>query len=140
MFPTEDPCPSNGIIKCSASVNRLNLSLSESLKLFLLPQLLLLMLLVLLLPLIFLWWTPPVIITIRFNGHYTRVLLHSCYTTITEWGVHLKYSKSHINAPIISTAITKGFVGLRLNLSPKNGKDHIHSGHSGSHEHLRQRD
>ena len=37
-------------------------------------------------------WTPhPVIMTIRHNRGYIRVLLYSYYTTITGWGVLLKY-------------------------------------------------
>ena len=36
-------------------------------------------------------WTPhPVIVTTR-NGDYIRVLLYSCYTTGTGWGVLLRY-------------------------------------------------
>ena len=36
-------------------------------------------------------WTPhPVIVTIRDNRDYIRVLLYSYYTTITGWGVLLK--------------------------------------------------
>ena len=32
-------------------------------------------------------WTPrPVIVTIRDNGDYVRVLLYAYYTTITAWG------------------------------------------------------
>ena len=34
---------------------------------------------------------PPVIVTIRDNRDYIRVLLYSCYTTITGWGVLLRY-------------------------------------------------
>ena len=37
-------------------------------------------------------WTPqPVIVTIRNNRDYIRVLLYSYYTTITGWGVLLIY-------------------------------------------------
>ena len=37
-------------------------------------------------------WTPhPVIVTIRDNRGYIRVLLYSYYTTITGWGVLLRY-------------------------------------------------
>ena len=37
-------------------------------------------------------WTPhPVIVTIRDNRDYIRVLLYSSYTTITGWGVLLSY-------------------------------------------------
>ena len=37
-------------------------------------------------------WTPhPVIVTIRDNANYIRVLLYSYYTTITGWGVLLMY-------------------------------------------------
>ena len=37
-------------------------------------------------------WTPhPVIVTIRDNRDYIRVLLYSYYTTITGWGVLLTY-------------------------------------------------
>ena len=36
-------------------------------------------------------WTPhPVIVTIRDNRDYIRVLLYSYYTTITGWGVLLR--------------------------------------------------
>ena len=36
-------------------------------------------------------WTPhPVIVTIRDNKDYIRVLLYSYYTTITGWGVLLR--------------------------------------------------
>ena len=36
-------------------------------------------------------WTPhPVIVTIRDNRDYIRVLLNSYYTTITGWGVLLR--------------------------------------------------
>ena len=36
-------------------------------------------------------WTPlPVIVTIRDNKDYIRVLLYSYYTTITGWGVFLR--------------------------------------------------
>ena len=42
---------------------------------------------------IFIWWTPhPVIGTIRDSRDYIRALLHSYYTTITEWGVLLRYT------------------------------------------------
>ena len=35
-------------------------------------------------------WTPqPVIVTIRDDKDYIRVLLHSYYTTMTGWGVLL---------------------------------------------------
>ena len=37
-------------------------------------------------------WTPhPVIVTIRDNRDYIRVLLYSYYATITGWGVLLTY-------------------------------------------------
>ena len=37
-------------------------------------------------------WTPhPVIVTIRDNRDYIRVLFYSYYTTITGWGVLLNY-------------------------------------------------
>ena len=40
-------------------------------------------------------WTPhPVIVTIRNNRDYIRVLLYSCCTAITGWGVPLSY---HVN-------------------------------------------
>ena len=32
----------------------------------------------------------PVLVTIRDNNDYVKVLLDSCYTTITGWGVHLR--------------------------------------------------
>ena len=36
-------------------------------------------------------WTPhPVIVTIRDIRDYVRVLLYSCYTAITGWGVLLR--------------------------------------------------
>ena len=39
----------------------------------------------------YLRWTPqPVIVTIRDNRDYVRVLLYSYYTTITGWGVLLR--------------------------------------------------
>ena len=42
-------------------------------------------------------WTPhPVIVTIRDNRDYVRVLLYSYYTTITGWGVLQKYP-GHLN-------------------------------------------
>ena len=34
----------------------------------------------------------PVIVTIRDNRDYIRVLLYSYYTTITGWGVLLRYT------------------------------------------------
>ena len=38
-------------------------------------------------------WTPkPVIVNIRDNRDYIRVLLYSYYTTITGWGVLLCYT------------------------------------------------
>ena len=38
-------------------------------------------------------WTPhPVIVTIRDNRDYMRVLLFSYFTTITGCGVHLRYT------------------------------------------------
>ena len=41
-------------------------------------------------------WTPhPVIVTIRDNRDYIRVLLYSYYTTITGWGVLLRYATFH---------------------------------------------
>ena len=44
--------------------------------------------------LVCLWWTPhPVIVTIRDTGDYIRVLLYSYHTTITGWGVLLKYAQ-----------------------------------------------
>ena len=37
-------------------------------------------------------WTPhPVIVTIRDNRDYLRVLLYSYYITITGWGLLLRY-------------------------------------------------
>ena len=37
-------------------------------------------------------WTPhPVIVTIRDNGDYVRVLFYVYHTTITAWGVLLRY-------------------------------------------------
>ena len=42
----------------------------------------------------------PVTVTIRDNRDYIRVLLYSYYTTITGWGVLLRY--------IISKHIPKG--------------------------------
>ena len=42
---------------------------------------------------IYLRWTPhPVIVTIRDNRDYIRVLVCSYYTTITGWGVLLRYT------------------------------------------------
>ena len=42
---------------------------------------------------VYLRWTPhPVIVTVRDNGDYIRVLLYSYYTTITGWGVLLRYT------------------------------------------------
>ena len=42
---------------------------------------------------IYLRWTPhPVIVTIGDNRDHIRVLLYSCYTTITGWGVLLIYT------------------------------------------------
>ena len=38
------------------------------------------------------WETHPVIVTIRDIKDYIRVLSSSYYTTITGWGVLLKYS------------------------------------------------
>ena len=41
-------------------------------------------------------WTPhPVIVTIRDNRDYLRVLLYSYYTTITGWGVLLRLRSVH---------------------------------------------
>ena len=34
----------------------------------------------------------PVLVTIRDNRDYIRVLLYSYYTTITGWGVLLRYT------------------------------------------------
>ena len=34
---------------------------------------------------------PPVIVTIRDNKDYNRVLVYSYYSTITGWGVLLRY-------------------------------------------------
>ena len=48
------------------------------------------------------WWTPhPVIVTIRDNRDYIRVLLYSYYTTITGWGVLLRHpwGKSFFGLP-----------------------------------------
>ena len=39
----------------------------------------------------------PVIVTIRDNKDYIRVLLYSYYTTITGWGVLLKNMASDIS-------------------------------------------
>ena len=42
-------------------------------------------------------WTPhPVVVTVRDNGDYIRALVHSDYTTITGWGVHLRPIQSSI--------------------------------------------
>ena len=42
-------------------------------------------------------WTPhPLMVTIRDNEEYIRVLLYSYYTTITGWGVFLTF---HPNNP-----------------------------------------
>ena len=43
----------------------------------------------------------PVIVTIRDNQDYIRVLLHSYYTTITGWGVLLRYTLNHVLDPHI---------------------------------------
>ena len=41
---------------------------------------------------VFFRWTPhPVIVTIRDNKDYIRVLAYSYYATITGWGVLLRY-------------------------------------------------
>ena len=38
-------------------------------------------------------WTPyPVIVTIRENRDHVRVLLYAYYTTITGWGVLLRFT------------------------------------------------
>ena len=43
---------------------------------------------------VFVRWTPhPVIVTISHSKDYIRVLLYSYYTTITGWGVLLRYMK-----------------------------------------------
>ena len=36
-------------------------------------------------------WAPPVMVAIRDNKDCIRVLLYSDYTTITGWGVLLRY-------------------------------------------------
>ena len=42
---------------------------------------------------VFLRWTPhPAIVTIRDNRDYIRALVYSYYTTITGWGVLLRYA------------------------------------------------
>ena len=42
-------------------------------------------------------WTPhPVIVTIRDNKDYIKVLLYSYYTTITGWGVLLRDAPSRM--------------------------------------------
>ena len=42
-------------------------------------------------------WTPhPVIVTIRGNKDYIRVLLYSYYTTITGWGVLLRSANTDL--------------------------------------------
>ena len=44
-------------------------------------------------PYIHVRWTPhPVIVTIRDNKDYIGVLLYSYYTTITGWGLLLRYT------------------------------------------------
>ena len=46
-------------------------------------------------------WTPPtVIVTIRDNRDYSRVLLYSYYTTITGWGALLTktYHASYLSS------------------------------------------
>ena len=44
-------------------------------------------------PALYTRWTPhPVIVAIRDNKDYIRVLLDSYYTTITGWGVLLNYT------------------------------------------------
>ena len=46
-------------------------------------------------------WTPhPVIVTIGDNRAYIRVLLYSCYTTITGWGVLLRYHPNNGLGPL----------------------------------------
>ena len=37
------------------------------------------------------WKAHPVIVTIRNNKDYVRVLLYACHTTIQGWGVLPKY-------------------------------------------------
>ena len=39
----------------------------------------------------FRWTRHPVIVSIRDNRDYIRVLLYSHYTTFTGWGILLKY-------------------------------------------------
>ena len=51
-------------------------------------------------------WTPhPVIVTIRDNRDYIRVLLYSYYTTITGWGVLLNISAAC--SADLPTAVTR---------------------------------
>ena len=51
---------------------------------------------------------PTVIVTIGDNRDYTRVLLYFYYTTITGWGVFLRYSLDSSKRACVGDCITRG--------------------------------
>ena len=57
----------------------------------------------------FRWTTHPVIVTIRDNRDYIRVLLYSYYTTITGWGV------------LLMNSVDENFMGPSATLNILNG-------------------
>ena len=67
----------------------------------------------------YLRWTPhPVIVTIRDNRDYIRVLLYSYYTTITGWGVllnHISYSPNGRHSLLDMGSLLGDILGTRIN-------------------------
>ena len=64
-------------------------------------------------PWVFLRRTPhPVIGTIKDSKEYIRVLLYSYYTTITGWGVLLRYFRLFVTAPSTQFYCCKGLRGV----------------------------
>ena len=68
----------------------------------------------------YLRWTPyPVIVTIRVNKDYIRVLLYSYYTTITGWGVLLNDTNQQLGPRASDEHVTSMASHYLETLNPK---------------------
>ena len=60
----------------------------------------------------FVRWTPdPVVVTIRDNRDYMRVLLYYYYTTITGWGVLLRDLSAYLEG-LMGHLVTRLILGI----------------------------
>ena len=69
----------------------------------------------------YLRWTPPhpVIVTIKVNKDYIRVLLYSSYTTITGWGVLLNDTNQQLGPRASEKHVTSMASHYLKTLNPK---------------------